>query len=528
MVNAFKGFRIGFLVFCVIVSLVFISNIVPLNKAEGVGVGNGLDYGLDFVGGIQMQLKLDEPVDENVMAIEKQIIETRMNSLGLKDISVRPWGSQYILISVAGSSQETGDIEEILKKQARFEQRIDGELAVWGSEIAIDLGPQGMRIEPVGTSYRWTVAVKFNGTGACRFGQVAENKVGRPVDMFIDRPENTTILMTEATYDTLSETTSTGVEDTIYFGSTATQIIENRSRIPIIVYEDEQSTLARLLEKKEEGYNRIIIAEDDNGISESTRNMLEEEGFTTERMPQGNLTLSPDEWIKKLTGLQSTPKLNINTQGKCQFDAVITGSTALLNESQDEVKRTQILLTSGNLPVKTGIVAKSTIQPTLGLRSLKYAFVTGIVAFLTVSLMIYLRYKRISITLPLVSCGLSEIIVILGLASLINWQLDLPAVAGIIAAVGTGVDHLLVITDETLKVGGKKKRVFSITESLKRAFFIIFTAAATMIAAMIPLLGIGAGMLKGFAFTTIMGVMVGVLITRPAYGKMIEEILKGE
>ena len=127
--------------------------------------------------------------------------------------------------------------------------------------------------------------------------------------------------------------------------------------------------------------------------------------------------------------------------------------------------------------------------------------------------------------LPILSAGLSEIIIILGLASLINWQLDLPAMAGIIAAVGTGVDHQIVITDETIKEAEKKRKVVSMTERIRRAFFIIFTAAATTIAAMIPLVGIGAGMLKGFAFTTIMGVLVGVLIVRPAYARIIKDVL---
>jgi len=38
------------------------------------------------------------------------------------------------------------------------------------------------------------------------------------------------------------------------------------------------------------------------------------------------------------------------------------------------------------------------------------------------------------------------------------------------------------------------------------------------------LLNAGAGLLKGFAITTIIGVSVGVFITRPAFAKMIEII----
>ncbi|MBU4341283.1 MAG: protein translocase subunit SecD, partial [Candidatus Altiarchaeota archaeon] len=103
---------------------------------------------------------------------------------------------------------------------------------------------------------------------------------------------------------------------------------------------------------------------------------------------------------------------------------------------------------------------------------------------------------------------------------------DLPAVAGIIAAVGTGVDHQIIITDESIsrRHGEQKKKLVSLVERIKRAFFIIFVSAATTIAVMIPVFLIQS--LKGFALTTAVGVFIGITITRPAYAKIIEGILK--
>jgi len=43
---------------------------------------------------------------------------------------------------------------------------------------------------------------------------------------------------------------------------------------------------------------------------------------------------------------------------------------------------------------------------------------------------------------------------------------------------------------------------------------------------MLPLWFMGAGLLKGFAIVTILGVSIGVFITRPAYAKIIEVLLK--
>jgi preprotein translocase subunit SecD len=53
-----------------------------------------------------------------------------------------------------------------------------------------------------------------------------------------------------------------------------------------------------------------------------------------------------------------------------------------------------------------------------------------------------------------------------------------------------------------------------------------------LIAAMLPLFYIGfsrgasgIGVLSGFAFTTVLGVLIGIFITRPVYAKFIEMML---
>ena len=51
-------------------------------------------------------------------------------------------------------------------------------------------------------------------------------------------------------------------------------------------------------------------------------------------------------------------------------------------------------------------------------------------------------------------------------------------------------------------------------------------AALTTIFAMLPLLFLGVGLVRGFAITTIIGVLVGILVTRPAYARIIEALFK--
>jgi len=81
------------------------------------------------------------------------------------------------------------------------------------------------------------------------------------------------------------------------------------------------------------------------------------------------------------------------------------------------------------------------------------------------------------------------------------------------------------ITDETLRgerPKGEERKIWDVKGAINRAFFIIFTAAATTVVAMLPLMSIID--LKGFAFTTIIGVLIGIMITRPAYARIVELI----
>jgi len=138
-----------------------------------------------------------------------------------------------------------------------------------------------------------------------------------------------------------------------------------------------------------------------------------------------------------------------------------------------------------------------------------------------------LRYKKIKVSLAIILTSFSEVLIILGIASLINWNLDLPSVAGIIAAIGTGIDSQIIILDES-RVKGE-----SLKQQIKKALFIITTAFATTLVALLPLtgalgwLGVGAasaGLLKGFAVTTIIGITVGVLISRPAFAEIVKQL----
>lgn len=190
-----------------------------------------------------------------------------------------------------------------------------------------------------------------------------------------------------------------------------------------------------------------------------------------------------------------------------------------------EMRRLQTVLITGSLPVRLEIVKADAISPLLGQAFVQNAILIGLLAIIAVSVVVFIRYRELKVSIPMVITILSEATLILGFASIVGWNLDLAAIAAIIIAIGTGVDHQIVIADEALR-GELGRGTWK--ERFKNAFFIITAAYVTTVAAMVPLWFAGAGILRGFAITTIVGVSMGVFITRPAFAAMVELLLSKE
>ncbi|MDD1753773.1 MAG: preprotein translocase subunit SecD [Methanotrichaceae archaeon] len=217
------------------------------------------------------------------------------------------------------------------------------------------------------------------------------------------------------------------------------------------------------------------------------------------------------------------------------------------DEGSNKAKELYIHLREGALPVSVMIVSSGQMAALLGKQFKFQMVVGGVIAILIVAGLVYRKYRERRIVLPMVTTSFSEVILILGVWALMGWQLDLASIAGIILVIGTGVDHLIIITDELIQGGGEvtatsiREKAAAAAEKaggkvagpsgkvymarLARSFSIILAAAATTVAAMFPMLLMGFGALTGFALSIIIGVLIGVGVARPAYGRVIGYIL---
>ena len=230
-----------------------------------------------------------------------------------------------------------------------------------------------------------------------------------------------------------------------------------------------------------------------------------------------------------------------------------------------------IHLKAGALPVNVQVIGSGEVPAYLGMKFKKGALIAGLLALIAVTLVVAVRYREKRIILPMFFGLLSEVILILGIVATMNWltigmmgillvvlligallrwwkypvtdltvgvaillvisvfilsagkwQLDLPSIAGIIAVIGTGVDQMVIITDEALS-GGRSSSMYH--KRISFAYGIIFASAATTIVAMLALAFMALGTLRSLAIVTIIGLMIGIFITRPAYARIIELLL---
>ena len=204
-----------------------------------------------------------------------------------------------------------------------------------------------------------------------------------------------------------------------------------------------------------------------------------------------------------------------------------TGNFRLTTGEFSEAQTISLNLRAGALPANLDISGEGTsssISAAQGENFRTYSLVIGVLSVFAVAGMVFLRYREPRVALPMILTALAEVYALLGFAALLGYPLELAVIAGFIAVVGTGVDDLVIIADQVMSEGEVNSRtVFD--SRFRQAFWVIGAAAATTIIAMSPLMVLSLGDLTGFAIFTVLGVLVGVLITRPAYGDILRRLL---
>lgn len=184
--------------------------------------------------------------------------------------------------------------------------------------------------------------------------------------------------------------------------------------------------------------------------------------------------------------------------------AEITGNFTV--ESANDLA---VQLRGGALPVPVEIVENRTVGATLGKDSVQRSVYAGVVGLLLVLIFMVVYYR-----LPGLIADVALVIyALLTLASfaLLEVTLTLPGIAGFILSIGMAVDANVLIferTREELRAGKSLYR--SVESGFYRAFSSILDSNVTTLIACGALFWLGAGLVKGFALTLAIGVLVSM------------------
>lgn len=512
----------------------------------------GVNQGIEFQGGVRIPVTLERAASPAEMDLMVETIKTRVNKYGLSQSVVRPLGDDKIIVEIPQAEPEVIEsVQRILKEQGHFEAVIDGNVALDGRHIMPGAvgGPQGERIfqsSAVG-GFRWELSFAVTREGAEQFAQVALGKGDLPVYMFLDRPGNSVVVLKTSHLGVQAVGSASSFEEE----AARDALKKEGDDIELFFVEDlavEGSSQRDLLvELRSKNKSKAIVSANLSRENPGVAGFLRDSGFDLVEFSDEELSPvvfsqsfassppSVSSW--KAVGLLTGPILSRSlADGRVNQFYQVSGTASGDSPAQQElsaareIKELKSVISGGRLPVSTLIGSSFAIAPSLGERFLAYSWIGVVLAVVLVSLVIVLRYGKLLLSVPIVLVNSAEILITMAIVGVLG-TLDLSAMAGIISMIGTGVDDQIILTDELLRkrhegeVVSAKNEARDTRDRIKKGFYIVFTTAGVALVALLPLLLSGVVEIMGFALAAIIGITVGVLVTRPAYAVIAEEVL---
>tara|TARA_B100000963_G_C22619099_1_gene668928 strand:- start:1038 stop:2582 length:1545 start_codon:yes stop_codon:yes gene_type:complete len=165
-----------------------------------------------------------------------------------------------------------------------------------------------------------------------------------------------------------------------------------------------------------------------------------------------------------------------------------------------------LLLRSGALPTPLDVVEERTVGPDLGEDSIKSGITSLIVGFILVILFMIYKYKLFGIIAN--TALIANLLMLVGVLTILEATLTLPGIAGIILTVGMAVDANVLIFErikEELKT--EKSIIHAFDTGYSKAKITVLDANITTLIAAILLFTFGSGPVKGFAITLGIGII---------------------
>ncbi|MBW4551752.1 MAG: protein translocase subunit SecD [Aphanocapsa sp. GSE-SYN-MK-11-07L] len=399
--------------------------------------------GLDLQGGAQLmlQVKTTEKVKEitpQVLAAVQQVVENRINGLGVSEALVQTAGDDKLLVQLPGVN-DPEQAERVLKGTAQLDFRFqkpgtDAQLRI-EQQLRAELNLKLLEQEKAGDQ----AAV------AKTIASIA--KSNQAIAALYEKTDLTGDLLREALASPISP----------------------QSWSVLLRFDSKGGDLFADLSKRVAGTGRTLgIFLDDKLISAASVDV---------KYAQTGITGGNAEISGNFTA-QAANDLAVQLQG-------------------------------GALPVPLEVVENRTVGATLGQDSIRSSIYAGIGGLVLVFIFMAVYYR-----LPGVIADLAlSLYALLTFAAfvLLGVTLTLPGIAGFILSIGMAVDANVLIferTREELRAGKSLYR--SVESGFYRAFSSILDSNVTTLIACAALFWLGSGLVKGFALTLAIGVVVSM------------------
>lgn len=141
---------------------------------------NAITKGLDLQGGVSVLMEIqEEDVSSDVRQRTKQLLELRVNSLGVAETVVTEEGEKRIRIDVPGA-YDSNEIVDGLSKTGNLEFKdSDGNVVLTGKDVKEATAILDDTSMPV-------VSLELNSDGQEKFAEVTANNIGKSISIYMD------------------------------------------------------------------------------------------------------------------------------------------------------------------------------------------------------------------------------------------------------------------------------------------------------------------------------------------------------
>jgi preprotein translocase subunit SecD len=164
---------------------------------------------------------------------------------------------------------------------------------------------------------------------------------------------------------------------------------------------------------------------------------------------------------------------------------------------------------AGALPVPIEIIEQKTIGATLGKESIDKSLKAGAVGLLGVMVFMVIMYGRLGLIADFALLLYSALTI--AIFKVIPVTLSLPGIAGFILTVGMAVDASILVFERIREeVAWGKPRGVAVKLGFERSWSSIKDSNISSLITAAILFAFGSGMVKGFAFTLSIGILVSL------------------